>query len=511
MSPEKTRLLVRLYDLGQELERLSEMATKDDLEQLTEGRLTQLADGLHTLTLLLSEDDATVLRTGARDIFAMASSKWPPSWHALEHATARAVEALRLVAGHVVAGRLADLSTGLLILCNADITRDGPKGFYPLPDYAAWLGCTAADLDDVVRAVRHSHLFKIGDQDGPITVMTLSGDGRLDAESLLEDAAESRPVRENLGAGGTMASVASAIIPRVFISYSHDNEPHKTWVRELAEGLVRSGVEVVLDQWDLRLGQDLAHFMERSMTDSHRVVMVCSSVYVQKANSGLGGVGYEKMIATREIYERTTTTRFIPLVRGNPAKSLPTFLGVRRYVDFNDDAAFQAGLEELLRELHDAPKAIRPALGTNPFAGSPPASTARPIELAVSHAMKPNSTGEIHWYDLVVAVRNVSARRLDDWQVEIDFPTPLLDQVVQAMRVPSRSDERRTTFLMDGRATSLSLYPNQEQSLRIGYFVNNDVFWNRPALLGQSVRARAYVSGEVVAEVIRAVRDFQNF
>ena len=42
--------------------------------------------------------------------------------------------------------------------------------------------------------------------------------------------------------------------PKVFISYSHDSELHKSWVENLAGRLVKNGVDVVFDQWDLRLG-----------------------------------------------------------------------------------------------------------------------------------------------------------------------------------------------------------------------------------------------------------------
>ena len=52
--------------------------------------------------------------------------------------------------------------------------------------------------------------------------------------------------------------------PRVFISYSHDSQAHKDWVRHLAEKLQRNGVDTILDQWDLRLGGDLAFFADTS-------------------------------------------------------------------------------------------------------------------------------------------------------------------------------------------------------------------------------------------------------
>lgn len=38
----------------------------------------------------------------------------------------------------------------------------------------------------------------------------------------------------------------AGVTPRVFLSYSHDSEAHRTWVRLLAERLRQGGVEVTL-------------------------------------------------------------------------------------------------------------------------------------------------------------------------------------------------------------------------------------------------------------------------
>ncbi len=62
--------------------------------------------------------------------------------------------------------------------------------------------------------------------------------------------------------------------PKVFISYSHDSDGHKKWVRHLATDLRANGVDVSLDQWDLELGQDVVEFMRRGITESDRVTFV---------------------------------------------------------------------------------------------------------------------------------------------------------------------------------------------------------------------------------------------
>lgn len=82
--------------------------------------------------------------------------------------------------------------------------------------------------------------------------------------------------------------------PKVFISYSHDSEEHKNWILKLATHLRDHGVDVILDQWNVRLGDDLPFFMEQGLSSSHLVLCICSDKYIEKANANKGGAGYEK-------------------------------------------------------------------------------------------------------------------------------------------------------------------------------------------------------------------------
>lgn len=157
--------------------------------------------------------------------------------------------------------------------------------------------------------------------------------------------------------------------PKVFVSYSHDDQEHKDWVLTLATRLVANGVDMVLDQWDLTLGGDLPRFMESGLTEADRVLAICTSTYVVKANAGKGGVGYEKMILTAQVMQDVTADRIIPVIRRNDAQTLvPTFLGSRVYIDFRDVVQYEPKYAELVREIHGVTIKPRPPLGTNPFA-----------------------------------------------------------------------------------------------------------------------------------------------
>lgn len=156
--------------------------------------------------------------------------------------------------------------------------------------------------------------------------------------------------------------------PKVFISYSHDNEEHKDWVLQLATRLRSNGVDVILDRWNLKLGSDLASFMERGLSKSSRIISVCSSNYVKKANEGKGGAGYEKQIITAEFINDQNHNWVIPLIKNNSdTRKTPIFLGSRLYIDFEDPHYYESKYEDLLRDILDEPVLPIPPIGKNPF------------------------------------------------------------------------------------------------------------------------------------------------
>ena len=155
--------------------------------------------------------------------------------------------------------------------------------------------------------------------------------------------------------------------PRVFISYSHDSAEHKGWVLNFATTLRNRGVDSVLDQWDLKPGDDLPHFMETELARSDFALMICTNQYVEKANAGEGGVGYEKMIMTSSLLQKIDSNKVIPIIRQVSGVQLPTFLGSKLYIDFSKDDDVEYSLDELLRTLLNSPLFEKPEIGSNPF------------------------------------------------------------------------------------------------------------------------------------------------
>lgn len=157
-------------------------------------------------------------------------------------------------------------------------------------------------------------------------------------------------------------------IPKIFISYSWSCD----WlVVPLAQRLMSHGVEVVLDKWELKEGQDKYVFMEQCVNapDISKVLIVCDQAYANKANNRIGGVGDETAIISSEVYGKAGQEKFIPIVaerdnEGNPY--IPAYIKARVYIDLSNEENYEAEYEKLLRNIYEKPLYSKPVLGRCP-------------------------------------------------------------------------------------------------------------------------------------------------
>lgn len=159
--------------------------------------------------------------------------------------------------------------------------------------------------------------------------------------------------------------------PKVFISYSWSSPNHQSWVIELAESLVDSGIDVVLDKWDLKIGNDSIYFMESMVTDKSidKVIIISDRVYAEKADGRLGGVGTETQIISKRVYDEVDQERFIAVIAEKDETGnayIPTFYHSRLYVDFSQPETYSDKFEELLRCIYGQPQHVKPPLGKKP-------------------------------------------------------------------------------------------------------------------------------------------------
>ncbi len=241
--------------------------------------------------------------------------------------------------------------------------------------------------------------------------------------------------------------------PNVFVSYSHDSEQHKAWVLSLATRLRQSGVDAVLDLWELQPGDDLPTFMERHLVAAHRVLMICTDKYVEKANDGRGGVGYEKMIITADLLRNVDSNKVIPLIRQTGAHLVPSFLRTKLFLDFSREDQFEFSFDELVRTIHAAPLFVKPPVGQKPTFDSPPPvpRTGDPtlvvMKLAVRLFESDTGSNLLDYAQLAKLAQREGMSRL--------YFDAVLEQVVQA-RLLAKTERNNFYFLTDrGRAYAL--------------------------------------------------------
>ncbi|MEK6476055.1 toll/interleukin-1 receptor domain-containing protein [Catalinimonas sp. 4WD22] len=155
----------------------------------------------------------------------------------------------------------------------------------------------------------------------------------------------------------------------VFISYSWDSPEHQEWVLNLAKNLIEKfGINVILDQFELSAGKDLTYFMESSIEEADKVLIILTPDYKLKAEGRKSGVGYETSMITQEIFESPISkVKFIPILRkGSLNISAPKFLKSKVYHQMDDDNLFINKLYDLTRIIYEKTLLEKPKLGKIP-------------------------------------------------------------------------------------------------------------------------------------------------
>jgi len=159
--------------------------------------------------------------------------------------------------------------------------------------------------------------------------------------------------------------------PKVFISYSWTDQSHQELVKHWADRLIADGVNVILDIYDLKEGDDKYAFMESMVTDENvtHVLVVCDKAYAEKADARKAGVGTESQIISGEIYEKVKQSKFIPIVcefSDDVKPTLPIFMKSRIWINFSSPEAENENWEQLIRLLYGKPQHVKPEKGKAP-------------------------------------------------------------------------------------------------------------------------------------------------
>jgi TIR domain len=164
----------------------------------------------------------------------------------------------------------------------------------------------------------------------------------------------------------------------VFISYSHDSPEHSARVLALSDKLRTMGVDVELDQYQVRPPQGWPRWCEERLRPENAkfVLVVCTSTYRNRVENKVTadegrGVFWEGGIIYDYIYDDKGNARFIPILI-DPASEdcIPRPLKSHARYRLKEFALDAPEFEGLYRELTDQPAIVKPDLGTKVFLGT---------------------------------------------------------------------------------------------------------------------------------------------
>lgn len=159
--------------------------------------------------------------------------------------------------------------------------------------------------------------------------------------------------------------------PKTFLSYSWTSPEYEERVLKLAEDLRASGVDAILDKWDLKEGQEANAFMEKMVTDHEikKVLILADKTYVEKSDQRKGGAGTEAQIISKEIFNGQDVGKFavVSMEIGDDGKPCtPSYYTSRIFIDFTDPTREAESFERIIRWIFDKPLHRKPEIGEQP-------------------------------------------------------------------------------------------------------------------------------------------------
>ena len=137
---------------------------------------------------------------------------------------------------------------------------------------------------------------------------------------------------------------------KAFVSYKWESKAHTAWVKKLSTALRARGIEALLDQWEVKLGDSFTDYMQEHIASADVILFVITSEAVKAAEAPKGKGGALKfevqMMNARRIAEGT---RIIGVYRSGDRP--PHYLRDHRYVDFRRDDEYDKSLQVLVDDI----------------------------------------------------------------------------------------------------------------------------------------------------------------
>jgi len=271
--------------------------------------------------------------------------------------------------------------------------------------------------------------------------------------------------------------------PKLFISYCWSNPEHEEWVLRLGTELRENGVDVILDKWDLKEGNDANAFMEKMVSDDDikKVILIIDDKYSEKANKRSGGVGTETQIISAEVYESVEQSKFVAVIANRDEEGqakLPIFYKSRIYIDLSDADLYGENFEQLIRWVYDKPFNVKPELGKKPAFLDEETSVSIGTSSAFRRLLEATKNSRPHAHGALVEYTNIFSKNLSKFRLEPsngaeDFDQKVIDSIEKF--IPYRN-ELIEVF------SSISQYDNTQNSFPVihKFFESLIPYLNRP-------------------------------
>ena len=152
--------------------------------------------------------------------------------------------------------------------------------------------------------------------------------------------------------------------PRVFISYSHDDDSHRDFVLGLANRLRSEGIESWIDQYVPGFPpQGWQRWMENEIEEADFVLLVCTPLYLKRFKGedteGGRGVNFEGVVISQLLYDsfQNNNKFLLVLPEGGHFEHVPIVLRSHFFQLEND-------YPNLYRVLTAQPAVIPPPVGS---------------------------------------------------------------------------------------------------------------------------------------------------
>jgi len=152
---------------------------------------------------------------------------------------------------------------------------------------------------------------------------------------------------------------------KVFISYSHDSDAHRDFVRRLAKRLRADGLNCVIDQYINGFpANGWQHWMEDQVEEADFVLLVCTETYLRryrgKETSGGNGVTFEGLVISQTLYDAYYhNTKFVPVLpEGGDFNHVP--LPLKQYSTYT----IPTNYDKLFRYISNQPEHNAPQVGS---------------------------------------------------------------------------------------------------------------------------------------------------